>query len=639
MKRVTVLFLLSLAMVVAWPSAALAEQWPAEREVCGGSAAERGSGQMDARGWSYLACSRNAAGNPYHYIRIADASGVVRQLVELNFAGTGTTLNQASDVAPSPDGVHLYVIHYDSRTPYRFSRRPDGTYAVDQGWKLALFPAAGGGEAVYNPRGMFLATDANGDIYMSMGLWSTPLGTDNTVVKYRPDGSFVTRFGRVANWWDPGVAWAAWTGLAVTADGARVFVADLNNSRVHRFDRQADGSYRVELVMGNLPTDPGVQDPNNPELRHGICGTSGKLAAPYDVAMSPAGELFVISATCNGGYGGLPAGTAEVARFGQDGTPRGLVHMSTVSGAKVHGIAIDRQATIHLVQGGVSARPPATWRDGGADAGGGGPMGGTAPASPADVTAPTVSAFSAPPTTTTAAIALSMSAQDDTAVADLRLTEDGVRGEWQPWAASLSHNLAGGVGAHVLTIEARDAAGNVSLPVSVTVQQDAPTVAPPGDRVRPSIVRVAMPAQVRGRRVPVVITARDDRAAVLVRFAGEGGRWGAWQPARGRRLALLSPGLGWKGVFIQVRDAAGNRSRPWFQTVLLAPRGAEWRRGTARVDTIRMGGRAGHADLSRYDGKVDRVSCGAGLDSVLLQPGDVAARDCERVARLVTPAW
>src|SRR5690606_14328885 len=123
------------------------------------------------------------------------------------------------------------------------------------------------------------------------------------------------------------------------------FVTDINNSRVHRFDRAADGSYAAKLVMGNTAVD----DAN----RQGHCALPGKLAAPYDLALSPGGELFVMNTSCYymGDVLGLPAGTVEVQRFAQDGTPRGYIRGRALAGHKVHGIAMDGRGVVHLTQG------------------------------------------------------------------------------------------------------------------------------------------------------------------------------------------------------------------------------------------------------------------------------------------------
>lgn len=664
--------LLVLALMLALPGGAgAASTWASQPTACGGSTTERGSGQMDDDGKLYVACSKIENGNYYHHVRIYGTDGGVLAMVPLMFDPAENLLRLAADVAPSPHGEFLYVIRYDQRLTYRFNRvGGPGTYQyrVDPTWRLAAFPGAGGGAPAYQPRGMFLATDRAGDIYFSSGLWSDGLGVpvDHTIVKYRADGSYVTRFGLVGNSWATGTAYDEFTGIAVTADGRRVFVADKLNSRVHRFDRTG-ATYAPVLTMGNTQaSDPG---------RGGQCLADGVLASPYDLALSPSGAINVISTTCfyTGGAFGTPDRTAEVQRWSQGGRVLGMVHATTATYEKVHGISVDRIGRIHLAQGGVVLLPPAGLNDAGAGDGGPGPMGYDAPIVPGgggggpivgapDQAAPVISSATAPATTTAAAITLALAATDDRAVTEVRVREDGVQYGWRPWATSLPHTLSGGNVEHVLEIQVRDAAGNLSAPATVRITQVAPPApkpsqpgtprpvlpATPGapvaggggsDTTRPLLTAVTMSPQVPGRSLVVRLRASDEVGVTLVRFATENGRWGSWRTLRSSYAIRLTSGQGWKGVFVQVRDAAGNRSRGWYQSVLSAPRTAHWVRGSAKADRMRMAGGREHADLSAYDGRADRITCGGGSDTVLLQPEDAASADCERVVRLVTPKW
>jgi hypothetical protein len=188
-------------------------------------------------------------------------------------------------------------------------------------------------------------------------------------------------------------------------------------------------------------------------------------------------------------------------------------------------------------------------------------------------------------------------------------------------------------------------------PAPTPTQPTGPVVSGGGggsaDTTKPTITRLVVPVQVPPARssrarvsVPVVVTAKDDVAAVQVRVSALDGRWGAWQSIGGAHRVALVAGTGWRGVLVQVRDAAGNRSTPWYQPVLVAPRGSAWKKGTSGADRIRTSRGAQHVDVSSFDrGAVDHVSCGAGIDTVLAQPEDVVARDCEHVVRIKAPAW
>lgn len=105
---------------------------------------------------------------------------------------------------------------------------------------------------------------------------------------------------------------------------------------------------------------------------------------------------------------------------------------------------------------------------------------------------------------------------------------------------------------------------------------------------------------------------------------------------------LLPPGAGFHVAFIQVRDAAGNRSRIMYQAVLVrARRGAfahaRWTWGSSRADRHVFGRGSQFINYSAFDHRRDVVRCGPGIDVVLLQREDVAARDCEVVRRVVQP--
>jgi hypothetical protein len=672
----------AIVLLVAPAGAAAITTWTAEAEACGGAivngvqvGSERGSGQMDGAGRLYLPCSANDAGVHDNYLAILDQAGRRIGKVPLDFTpadGIAST-DRASDVAASPDGSFLYVVHYASYTVYRFDRQGDGSYRArsQAEWSLANFPGFGGGGS-YLPRGQFIATDGAGNIYLSAGLWTCQAGsphcTDNAIVKYTPAGALVTRFGRKSGGsWALGDSHGNFGGLAVTADGRRVFATDINNSRVQRFDRAADGSYGAVLAMGmNQQTDPN---------RWGACFGDGALAGAYDLAMSAGGELLVANTTCynDGRYAAWPVATIEVQRFGQDGSIRGSIIARSLGIHRIHGIAVDRTGNLHLVQAKAVLRPAAGWTDAGADAGGGGPLGGAATV---DVTAPVVTAVAVPATTAQRTITIGVAATDATGVTELRISEDGAQGAWRPFTGSFQHVLADRYGVRQLVLEVRDAAGNVSAPAAASVTWPAPVAptpvqpapaqprptqpaptqpgqpAPTGPTVdggggggaavelpRPRIVSATVPVQVfTGRQIIVGVRATGESPVTHVRFSTVG-RWSTWQPISGRRAVLLPAGVGWKGLLVQVVDEAGTRSVPWFQPILMGPRGVQWSKGTTKADKIATGRGSQHIDVSGFDKVVDRVSCGAGYDTVYAQPDDVVAKDCERVTRVKMPAW
>lgn len=658
---------LMLAVLAVAPGSAAAATWASERTACGGwGYSERGSGQMDAAGRMYLPCSVADNGQHYNHIQVFNAAGQRIQQVPLRFPMNPNGTDRASDVAPSPDGSFLYVIHYATYTTYRFNRQPDGSYVADANWRLAPYPHRFGGLA--RPLGQFLATDGNGDIYFSSGLWACNVEcTDDAIVKYGPAGNVITRFGeKVGGSWALGHSHGSFGGVTVTADGRRVFVADINNSRIQRFDRAANGTYGAVLAMG--------MDQHSDPNRWGACYGDGRLAGAYDVTMSAGGELLVINTTCfatNDFHAYMPHGTIEVQRFAQSGAARGSIISRSNYDTRVHGIAIDRVGNVHLVQAKSVLRPAAGWNDAGADAGGGGPMGGAAAA---DTTAPVITAFNVPANTTGSAITIGIAATDASGVTQVRVRDNGAQGGWQPFAGAVPHTLVG-YGVHVLEVEVRDPHGNVSAVASGTVTYAAPPVDPqpdpqpddptpanptPGnpapndpavvggggeakdDLPKPKITSARMPIQsYRSRRIRVRVRALKtsaDAPVTLVRFSTTG-RWSKWQRLRSRNFVYLPRGTGWKGVLVQVRDTAGARSTPWFQPVLLGKRGTRWLKGTSKANRIRGSHRSEHIESTQFDRKRDIISCGGGWDTVYAQPEDFVSKSCERVIRVKMPRW
>lgn len=76
----------------------------------------------------------------------------------------------------------------------------------------------------------------------------------------------------------------------------------------------------------------------------------------------------------------------------------------------------------------------------------------------------------------------------------------------------------------------------------------------------PSIRTVTVPKTATTPKVAVVIDAVDDKAVTRMRLATESGNFGAWQPFAASTDFTLTPGLGIRGVFVQVMDAGFDAS-------------------------------------------------------------------------------
>jgi Ca2+-binding RTX toxin-like protein len=183
-------------------------------------------------------------------------------------------------------------------TPERLVKQPNGSYTLDAAWNLATYDYFG---TPKTPTGQFITVDGAENVYVADGSFGGNF--THRVVKYTSAGAFVTQFG------DQSSSGSADTfyglhGLVVTPDGSKIYTADGNNSRVVRWDRQANGTYSrnafqlgTTQVVGCATTGAGAPNWQN------------QLASPYDVALDSAGDLYVLNTTCH-----------EVLRFRADGT-------------------------------------------------------------------------------------------------------------------------------------------------------------------------------------------------------------------------------------------------------------------------------------------------------------------------------
>lgn len=303
-------------LMIAPAAAAAAADFTVQSLECGGA---RGGGQADRAGMLYVACATEGGVNRPH-IQIYDAQGVR--------SGTVNLPTYATDVAPAPDGQAIYVFDRTSQSVRRWTKQLDGSWTIDPAWKLAQFTRWG---STWNATGEFLATDDDGFIYVSTGTWTT---APNAIVKFAADGSFVTDVGDFNDGWALGDIYWMNSGIAVTPDGSHVYLTEVGNNRVERFDRAADGTYSPTIVpVGNSLTD---EDP-----RTGWCGTDvrpGRLAAPYDIGIDAAEHLYVANTSCG-----------EVKVFDVDGVHLATIPVTSPTG-HIHAIAVDRAGRVMVAE-------------------------------------------------------------------------------------------------------------------------------------------------------------------------------------------------------------------------------------------------------------------------------------------------
>ena len=504
--------LLLLLLAVASPARA-AESYNIEEYGCAGS---WGGGQYDRNGTHYVAC------------------GTTLHVYGLNGGHWTHALPVfAHDVAPSPDGTYVYISDLSSIRRMNWN---GATYVYDQGWGLGTFTYAG----ARAPRPYWVATDAWGSIYITEVNF-------NTIVKYRPDGTAITRFGEYttgnagdASSWKPGEFYWRTGGLGVSRDGRHVYVGEVGNNRVQRFDWQPNGTYSYSTMWGNTRE----YDPT----RAGSCAP-GRFAAPYDVGVDPWGYVYVANTTCS-----------QIQKFTRDGqhvysTP-GQLAGGAGTQVRNHGLAVDAHGNASSGEPGkrmVRTTPePGPW--------------------PAlepletDTTAPVLNTVTVPATTTTREITISIAATDNRAVTHVRIAnEDGTYGAWLPFAANVAHTLSANYGTKGVFVQVRDKADNRSAQIYKTLAYKAPPGEGP-DLTAPVITAVTVPATTANRTITVAITETDNKGVTQMRLANEDGAWGAWVPFAANVQHTLSANYGAKGVFVQVRDAVDNRTQAYRAT-------------------------------------------------------------------------
>ena len=148
-------------------------------------------------------------------------------------------------IAVSNDGF-VYVADTWNYRIQKFTL--DGKFVAKWGTYVNLVTGPQGGDrsGLYGPRG--IAIGPSGDLYV------TDTGNSRVVV-YGPDGTFRREFGSkgtAAGQLDEPV------GIAVSADGSRVYVADSNNARIAVFDGQgkAVAQWAVEDWKGKSYYEP-----------------------------------------------------------------------------------------------------------------------------------------------------------------------------------------------------------------------------------------------------------------------------------------------------------------------------------------------------------------------------------------------
>ncbi|MCW2956697.1 MAG: hypothetical protein JWO69_1566 [Thermoleophilia bacterium] len=198
-----------------------------------------------------------------------------------------------------------------------------------------------------------------------------------------------------------------------------------------------------------------------------------------------------------------------------------------------------------------------------------------------DAVAPTLTAVAVPATTGTQAINVVITAADNVQVTQVRFAnEDGNWGAWKAFTPTMPHTLSANYSVKGVYTQVRDAVGNESGSIYRTLRYEAgapanpapvPVVpgapAPVVDRTAPTLTAVTMPATTATQTITIGITAADNVKVTQVRFANEDGNWGAWTAFTPTMQHTLTAKFSIKGVYVQVRDAAGNESGATYKTL------------------------------------------------------------------------
>jgi glucose/arabinose dehydrogenase/PKD repeat protein len=192
--------------------------------------------------------------------------------------------------------------------------------------------------------------------------------------------------------------------------------------------------------------------------------------------------------------------------------------------------------------------------------------GGTADTTPPNVsvTAPTNGA------TVSGSVAVNATATDNVGVAGVQFLLDGASLGAEDTTAPYSvtwNTTTASPGTHVLSARARDAAGNTqtSSTVSVTVNNTVDTQPPTG-----TIVINGNAAATNSRTATLTLSATDTQGAVTqMRFSNTGSSFSTAEGYATTKTWTLTNGAGTKTVYVQFRDAAGNWSGSFTDSIVL----------------------------------------------------------------------
>lgn len=152
--------------------------------------------------------------------------------------------------------------------------------------------------------------------------------------------------------------------------------------------------------------------------------------------------------------------------------------------------------------------------------------------------------------TNVTAVVLALSASG---VAQMQFSNDNVIWSvWESYAAAKAWTLSSGDGLKTVYVRFGDGTGNVLVNANDSITLD--TTVPTG-----TLDINSASAFTNSLSVTLALSANDAGSGVSqMRFSTDNTNWGAWEPFAASRAWTLAAGDGWKNVFVQFKDGAGN---------------------------------------------------------------------------------
>ena len=168
--------------------------------------------------------------------------------------------------------------------------------------------------------------------------------------------------------------------------------------------------------------------------------------------------------------------------------------------------------------------------------------------------------------TRSTAVNLTLAAADANPPITMCFSDDGTTytSPWENYATSRPYNLPAGDGSKTVYVKFKDAAGNISTPVSSSIILD--NTPPSGTSIKIN----NGDAYTRSTAVTLTLAAGDANPPITMCFSNDGTTYTSpWENYATSRPYNLPTGDGSKTVYVKFKDAAGNISTPVSNSIIL----------------------------------------------------------------------